>query len=497
MAVHRELVSAGKFDEKFRRALLDYYGYGYKPLASYDNWRRLNGILADYLDWAEEPGAVRFASADSEQMEENPFHRVYRFCKYKPVAYPATFLHTLALLSGKFSLRALPPAVQEDEERQMHLEDVLAAGGPFKTADLLALIGAGEARTLNNRLDDLATLGILVCEQQSGSRGGAGNRYWRRGQLTLAELVRCGEAVDEEFTQHLQTFLQFYGETLPCGVLGTFLLDRLGETGARPFRFKHAYFMQALHDFTAVDLLAAMEQGLWCRVVYRHGTSDLETELLCWPLELRRSTMQGRSHLLFYEPEHRSLASLRLEFIDAVYLYKDAAVRDCLGREAAELDADIARARAMLPYVWGSSTGRTQAHNAAAAPALQEVALCIRCDAKEEPYIARRLLRESRDGSVTFDERAGTATLRVTVCDAKEMRPWLRSFYGRILSCEGLEDVLAEDVAAMAAGHPQQERGRHSIPANSWRRLPFPSSKLPLAKRWPPNNRQLSAIGGL
>ena len=311
MAVHRELVSAGKFDEKFRRALLDYYGYGYKPLASYDNWRRLNGILADYLDWAEEPGAVRFASADSEQMEENPFHRVYRFCKYKPVAYPATFLHTLALLSGEFSLRALPAAVQENEERQMHLEDVLAAGGPFKTADLLALIGAGEARTLNNRLDDLAALGILVCEQQSGSRGGAGNRYWRRGQLTLAELVRCGEAVDAEFTQHLQTFLQFYGETLPCGVLGTFLLDRLGETGTRPFRFKHAYFMQALHDFTAVDLLAAMEQGLWCRVVYRHGTSNLETELLCWPLELRRSTMQGRSHLLFYEPEHRSLARLR------------------------------------------------------------------------------------------------------------------------------------------------------------------------------------------
>ena len=119
-----------------------YYGYGYKPLASYDNWRRLNGILADYLDWAEEPGAVRFASADSEQMEENPFHCVYRFCKYKPGAYPATFLHTLALLSGEFSLRALPAAVQEDEERQMHLEDVLAAGGPFKTADLLALIGA-------------------------------------------------------------------------------------------------------------------------------------------------------------------------------------------------------------------------------------------------------------------------------------------------------------------------------------------------------------------
>ena len=58
MATHRELITAGKFDEKFKRSLLDYYSYGFKNLASYDarkrqtiseDWLRLNRVLSDYL----------------------------------------------------------------------------------------------------------------------------------------------------------------------------------------------------------------------------------------------------------------------------------------------------------------------------------------------------------------------------------------------------------------------------------------------------------------
>ena len=501
MAVHRELISAGKFDEKFKRALMDYYSYGYKPSSSYDNWRRLNNILSDYLEWSEERGAVRFASADSAVMEENPFHRVYRFCKYKPIVYPALFLHVLALLSPKLTLRALPQTVQEDEERAMHLEDVLAQGGPFKTSDLLALTGGEVARTLNNRLDDLAALGLVRCVQRRGDRGrpgnlcgeaqrspGRGNRYWQRGPLVLADLLAAGTAADAEFSRHFRDFLQFYAQALPFGVLGTYLLDRLGGEAGGAFRFKHAYFMQALNDFTALDLLGAMERRQWCRITYRHGTAALETALLCWPLALRYSSMQGRCYLLFYEPVRRSCASLRLEFIDEVFFYDDAAVRAALDLEEATLDADIARAQALQPYLWGSSTGAQQEGNATGEQlaqcatrerlaqratgeqlaqratqekraqratqeqpaALAEVRLCIAYDPATEPFIARRLLRECRGGTVSIDASSGTATMCVTVCDAKEMRPWLRSFYGRIISCEGLDFSLAEDVAAMA-----------------------------------------------
>ena len=36
MATHKELITAGKFDEKFQRALLNYYSYGFKSLSSFD-----------------------------------------------------------------------------------------------------------------------------------------------------------------------------------------------------------------------------------------------------------------------------------------------------------------------------------------------------------------------------------------------------------------------------------------------------------------------------
>lgn len=88
MATHKELITSGKFDEKFKRALLDYYSYGFKNLGSYDakkhqtlseDWLRLNRVIADYLEWSEDRSEVMFANADSQSMEDNPFHRIYRF----------------------------------------------------------------------------------------------------------------------------------------------------------------------------------------------------------------------------------------------------------------------------------------------------------------------------------------------------------------------------------------------------------------------------------
>ncbi len=111
MATHKELITSGKFDEKFKRALLDYYNYGFKKLGSFEakkrqtlseDWLRLNRVISDYLEWSDDRNAVMFASTDSQSMKENPFHRIYRFCKYKPLTYPSYFLHTMAALCNKF-----------------------------------------------------------------------------------------------------------------------------------------------------------------------------------------------------------------------------------------------------------------------------------------------------------------------------------------------------------------------------------------------------------
>lgn len=74
MATHKELITAGKFDEKFKRTLLDYYSYGVKSLGSFDAKKhqtisedrlRLNRIIADYMKWSEDRNDVMFASEDS------------------------------------------------------------------------------------------------------------------------------------------------------------------------------------------------------------------------------------------------------------------------------------------------------------------------------------------------------------------------------------------------------------------------------------------------
>ena len=124
MVVHKELIISGKFDEKFKRALLDYYSYGFKNLGSYDAKKRQ--ILSE--DWMR-------------------LNRVYRFCKYKPITYPAYFLLTIVALSRDFSLR----------------------GG----------------------IDSLAWIGLVRCEQNSGVKGGKGDRRWSLYELTMKKVLEA------------------------------------------------------------------------------------------------------------------------------------------------------------------------------------------------------------------------------------------------------------------------------------------------------------------
>lgn len=75
----RKPISSGKFDGKFKRALLDYYSYGFKNLGSFDakrrqtlseDWPRLNRVISDYLEWSEDRNEVMFASIDSLNLDE-------------------------------------------------------------------------------------------------------------------------------------------------------------------------------------------------------------------------------------------------------------------------------------------------------------------------------------------------------------------------------------------------------------------------------------------
>lgn len=114
MATHEELMTSLKFGESFRNALRDYYSYGFKKLGDYEkekvqtmknDWMRLNNILFGYLEWSDVPGkeTVMFASLDSVSMVDNPFHRLYRFCKFNHND-PMEFFNIIFALSNQISI---------------------------------------------------------------------------------------------------------------------------------------------------------------------------------------------------------------------------------------------------------------------------------------------------------------------------------------------------------------------------------------------------------
>ncbi len=457
MSTHKELITSGKFDEKFKRALLDYYNYGFKNLNSFDakkrqtiseDWLRLNRVISDYVDWSDDCNTVMFANADSQSMGKNPFHRIYRFCKYKPLTYPAYFLHTMAALSYRISLRDGIDTLDLDDEKRIHLEEVLKSGSKLKTSDLilyyteaLALMeGNDKNKTPNNRLNDLLLLGLVECEQYKSK----GDHRWSLPGLTMGSILKEGLVVSKDFRQHLYSALDFFSKYYLFGEAGTFLIDRFTNDEISPFRFKHEYFMQSLNDFNIVDLLYAIEGGKWCKITYSHGTAGYETELLCYPLEIRISNMQGREFLMCYEPFHRSYTAFRIEFIDSVEYYEDEKVKTVLIQKGyhtspGSVDADISNARKSIQYSWGVSTTKVQEENAVNSVVPHSVSLQISYNPDTDYYIVNRLNRERRSGTVSDRKDLDLLEFSADISDETELRPWMRSFYSRIKSCEGMD----------------------------------------------------------
>lgn len=469
MATDEELIGQNKFNGAFKNTLRDYYSYGFRKMADYmpdsgrasenhtvgDDWRRLTHILkeASGIKWSKNRKEVMFASADSQSMDENPFFRVYRFCKHKPERIQ-DFLLLMAALSDRIEpRRAEDMSVSEEEDSRAGPDGVRT----LTTGELVrAIHGSADNyddpnRTPKNHWKPLLELGLVRAQKKGG------RLYWELPAPTLGNILKAGRQAGRDFERHFADALAFYANYLRFGEAGMFLQDRMGAASGL-FRFRHEYFMQSLNDFNLADLLHAMEKKLWCRVRYSRAFGGRETEILCYPLQIRTSSDTGREYLMYYEPFHRSYTAIRLEFIDAVAYYEDGRVREALPALAANFDGDIANAKQSLRLSWGVASTIVTEGNAARPVEPYTVRFRIRWDRNKEKYIPDRLRRERRIGVVSAPvpgERPGemTAEFTVKVSDPREILPWIRSFYGRIVSWEGTENVfLPHDVMSHLDG---------------------------------------------
>lgn len=471
MASHEELIKVGSFNDKFKNALRDYYTYGFKtyvdlqsqsikgklePSASTINadWVRLNNILRDYFEWSVDKNQVFFMSTDSQSMSVNPFHRIYRFCRYNE-RDPKTFFNTILALSPSVSLAHGMESLELNDFRvnalsdeYLRFEEYLCSSTSFTSAELLCFfpdnspLFVGENNTINKRLKELKDLGFIsdIAEKKVGAQKAV--HRWELTNYYIASILEQGYKIDDSFVVHFTNALDFFSKYEQLGEIGSIILGRYFREYQSAFRFKHEYYMQSLNDYNLIDLLHAIEENYWCKIEYRHAVTGKKSSIICYPLEIRISSTGGREYLSFYEPFSRSYSNLRVEFIDSIEYIKDGGITTKDGKiistKDSEVKNDIKNARKSLKYSWGASTTVTQIGNAVKEAPLYDVHLKIAFDPHSEAFIRNRVYREQRIG--TIYEHDGFIEFSVRVTDVRELRPWIRSFYSRLVESSGIEE---------------------------------------------------------
>lgn len=440
MAEPRKFNELLKHIQRVRAYMQNFYIYGFltredydKDKSTYDNERRRVELwMAPYYGFRmTKHKRICFVSFDSRNVRRNP---LYRALKSKSFTDNDITLHFLIL-------------------------DVMAGGGELTVNQVLERCerrigeeGVYEPVMLRKKLDEYDAMGII------DSRRDGRERYYR-----------LRDATD---VQALAPALAFFSEVAQCGVVGSYLEDRLQER-CEAFSMKHHYIAHTLDSELLHTLLEAMHTSR--DVLLEHmdanhrkaPASDAPETLLpaeaerrreqktrtILPLYILRSVQDGRMYVLGWGRRNRSFISCRLDRIASVKLLDKA-------REAPENEVQALRAAydATRDKRWGASLN---------GKVLQHIDFTVRV-MPWEGYVRRRLYRECRGGSV---EEIGNGLLRFSaeVYDPLEIIPWVRSFMGRIVdfNCDSpaVTRRLLDDLVQMQRIYAEEPAGESGVQA--------------------------------
>ena len=394
---------------RIRDYMREFYLYGFKSREEYtgksarsydDEKRRLESWLGDCMRFRQtQEGKNVFLSIDSRLSRHNPLYAAW---KTKSFTDGDITLHFIL-----FDILHDPDTAYTLNELTAGIDEYLACFRQPKTFD---------ESTVRKKLKEYVSEGIIITEKR-------GNTVHYRRAETVAAVP--SDALD------------FFSEVAPCGVIGSFLLDKL-PPHEDPFAFKHHYITAAMDSEIVCALLTAIgeKRYITLETINRHKDRISENHVV--PLRIMVSTQSGRQYLMAYAPRFRQISSYRTDNILSVRL----------NEPCERYDEIHERLESMAPHLWGVST-----QSATGQRQLEHVEFTV-CYGTDEMHIHQRLVREKRCGTV---EKLDVHTSRFTadVYDAGEMMPWIRSFICRITSFHctnrALEAQLREDLEQMYA----------------------------------------------
>ena len=406
MSSYSELI---KNFEKIREIMREFYVYGFKRRDEYDrkssrsyddDRRKIESWLGDYMGFIRNPeGKNVFISIDSRASRHNP---LYKALKSKSFTDGDITLHFVLfdILHSPEITRSLPEILEEIDSYLSRFENPMVF----------------DESTVRKKLKEYKEQGIIIAEKQ-----GKKMMYKRAEDIVLPDI---------------SDVLNFYSEVFPCGVIGSFLLDKF-DIKKENFNFKHHYITSAMDSDVLVSLFTAMRKKsvITVKNMGRRAKQPVKNRII--PLRVFISVQSGRQHLLAYHPDFNEIRTFRIDYLSDVKIEEPTPRFDEL---RAELDF-------MQTKIWGVSTKRN--HNGK--ESLEHVEFTVKI-ADYEDHIIRRLQREKRCGNVLkIDDN--TYRFSADVYDTSEMIPWIRTFICRITKLEfsnkELEKQFKKDIEEM------------------------------------------------
>ena len=406
MSSYSELI---KNFEKIRGYMREFYVYGFKSREEYDKnsarsyddeRRRMESWLGDHMSFVRTPeGKNVFISIDSRVSQHNPF---YKALKAKSFTDGDITLHFILfdILHSPEVILSLPEILDEMDEYLSGFENPMMF----------------DESTVRKKLKEYTQQGIIVSKKD-----GRKMMYRRAEDISLPDITDV---------------LNFYSEVAPCGVIGSFLLDKQ-DSKRDIFNFKHHYITSAMDSDVLSMLFKAMREKSVVTVKNLSRRSNEARENRIIPLRIFISVQNGRQHLLAYQPDFNAIKSFRVDYLSDVKIEEPTPRFDEL---RAELDE-------MQSKMWGVTAKR----NRYGEESLEHVDFTVKIS-DTEGHIIRRLEREKRCGNV---EKLDDNTYRFVadVYDTSEMIPWIRTFICRItelnFSNKALEKQFKDDIKKM------------------------------------------------
>ena len=371
--------------ERIRDYMREFYVYGFKSRDEYtkksarsydDERRRIESWLGDFTGFRQTPdGKNVFISIDSRVSRYNPLYKAW---KAKSFTDGDITLHfsILDILSSPDTKLSAGQIAEMIDDRYLSM---------FKDPKLF------DESTVRKKLKEYADEGLLDTE-----RSGRNVLYFRASE----DKADCADVLD------------YFSEVAPCGVIGSYLLDRTGSH-KECFAFKHHYITQALDSEILCMLFDAMREKREVTIINFSKRANDPREITLVPVRILISVQSGRQYLLGYQRNARRIKSFRLDYILTVKP----------GELAEDFDTCREKLDRIRKHMWGVTT-RSRGGGT------EHVEFTVRYG-DDETYIYDRLMREKRSGEV---EKLDDNSCRFTadVYDTNEMIPWIRTFICRI-----------------------------------------------------------------